>query len=71
MFSAMSSFQKRNTRREQMFSAVPPAADIRHGISKTWRSTLQIPACVMVDAKAAAEDGEAQTTISSWHWTRQ
>jgi len=27
----------RNTRKEQMFSAVPPAADIRHGISKTYR----------------------------------
>jgi hypothetical protein len=33
-----------------MFSAVPPTADIRQGISKPYRFTLQIPACVTVDA---------------------
>jgi hypothetical protein len=31
----------RNTRKEQMFSAVLPAADIRHGISKATASILE------------------------------
>jgi hypothetical protein len=33
-----------------MFSAIPPTADVRHGISKAYRFTLQMPACITVDA---------------------
>jgi hypothetical protein len=41
--------KKRNTRSEPMFSAVPPTADIHPAISKPYRFTSQIPACVTVD----------------------
>jgi hypothetical protein len=36
--------QKAKYSREQMFSAVPPTADIRRGISKANRFTRTIPA---------------------------
>src|SRR5882762_5797700 len=48
--------KRRNSRCEQMFSAILPAADIqpchRQGMSKAYRVTLQIPACVTVSATA-------------------
>jgi hypothetical protein len=42
--------KSRKTPTEPMFSAIPPTADVRHGISKAYRFTLQMPACVTVDA---------------------
>jgi len=37
--------KRRNARCEQMSSAHLPIADIRQGMSKTYRSVLTMPAC--------------------------
>src|ERR1700694_5802067 len=61
--------KRRNSRCEQMLSAVLPTADIqpchRQGMSKAYRVTLQIPAWVTVSATARLDPAVNGTTLPS------
>ena len=65
--SCLKRVKMRNSRCEEMFSAILPTADIqrchRQGRSKAYRVTLQIPACVTVSATARL-DPAVNGTIS-------
>jgi hypothetical protein len=48
-----------------MFSAVPPTADIHPAVSKPYRFTLEIPACVTVDATGLVHPGVSGSSSPS------